>query len=59
MLKEAPNGGVYVSIYRPERELIGRTYDYVMVSEGLLRSRTRVWWWIESRPHKAVTFRVV
>ena len=35
-LKEAPNGGVCVSIYRPERDLIGRTYDYVIVSEDLL-----------------------
>ena len=61
MLKEAPSGGVHVSIYRPGRELIGRTYDYVTVSEdlsgkiknaGVVRD-------FESRPFKAVTFRVV
>ena len=36
MLKEAPNGGVCVSIYRPRRELIERTYDDVIVSEDFL-----------------------
>ena len=34
--KKAPNGGVHVSINRPEWELGERAYDYVIVSEDLL-----------------------
>ena len=34
--KKAPNGGVHVSINRPEKELAERAYDYVIVSEDLL-----------------------
>ena len=36
MLQESPNGGVYVSINRPEWELAERTYDDVIVSEDFL-----------------------
>ena len=58
MLKEAPNGGVYVSIYRSRRELTERTYDDVIVSEDFLGKieNADVVEDFESRPHKAVTF---
>ena len=36
LLKKSPNGGVHVSIYRSEKELTERAYDYVIVSEDLL-----------------------
>ena len=36
LLKKAPNGGVHVSIYRSEKELTERAYDYVIFSEDLL-----------------------
>ena len=58
MLKEAPNGGIYVSIYRPRRELIERTYDDVIASEDFLGTieNADVVEDFESRPHKAVAF---
>ena len=58
MLKEAPNGGVHVSIYRPRRELIERTYDDVIASEDFLGTieNADVVEDFESRPHKAVAF---
>ena len=58
MLKESPNGGIYVSIYRPRRELIVRTYDDVIVSEDLLGKieNADVVEGFEDRPHKAVAF---
>ena len=57
-LKEAPNGGVYVSINRPEWELAERTYDDVIVSEDFFGKieNAHVVEDFESRPQKAVTF---
>ena len=61
LLKEAPNGGVHVSIYRPEWELAERAYDYVIVSEDLLGKikNVDVVEDFGSRPHEAVTLQVV
>ena len=58
MLKEAPNGGVHVSIYRPRSELIERTYDDVIVLEDFLGKieNADVVEDFEPRPRKAVTF---